>query len=193
MVLTVDRKDLEKLKELIKDGKRGLELMEECSKEYAKYPRFIHDYIRALEESGVVREKLIPRNGWQSRLFDDLSGVPDSRKVIWIVDDAGNSGKSYFATHYDDKRSYYITGGKACDIFYGYQYEPVVFFDLARMKQDYVQYDVMEAFKNGQFYSTKYECKNVKFNTPHVVVFSNFYPATNMLSADRWDIRVIEK
>jgi len=66
-----------------------------------------------------------------------------------------------------------------------------VFFDLARMKQDIVQYDVMEAFKNGQFYSTKYESRLVRFNIPHVVVFANFHPATQMLSTDRWDIRVI--
>jgi len=165
--------------------------MEEHSDAYAKYPRFIHDYIRATEESKVTREELIPRNGWQSRLAEDLEAAPDSRKIIWFFDSVGNSGKSYFATHYNTKRSYYITGGRAADIYYGYQYEPVVFFDLARMKQDIVQYDVMESFKNGQFYSTKYECKNVKFQIPHVVVFSNFYPDTTKLSADRWDIRDI--
>lgn len=165
--------------------------MEEHSAEYAKYPRFIHDYIRAVEESKVTRENLQVRDGWQQQLHELLSGTADSRKVIWFVDEVGNSGKSYFATHYTDKPSYYVTGGKAADIYYGYQYEPVVFFDLARMKQDIVQYDVMESFKNGQFYSTKYECKNVKFNTPHVVVFSNFYPDLTKLSADRWDVRVI--
>lgn len=165
--------------------------MEEHSAVYAKYPRFIHDYIRAQEEAKVTREDLVPRDGWQTELFNELQGIPDSRKVIWYVDYNGNSGKSYFATHYTDKPSYYITGGKAADIFYGYSYEGVVFFDLARMKQEIVQYDVMESFKNGQFYSTKYECKNVKFNVPHVVVFSNFDPDRSKLSTDRWDVRVI--
>jgi len=179
------------LKESIKEGKRGLELMEEHSEVYAKYPRFIHDYIRAIEESKVTRTPLIPKDGWQSQLAEDLRSIPDARKVIWYCDLIGNSGKSYFATHYMEKTSYYITGGKATDIFYGYAYESVVFFDLARMKQEIVQYDVMENFKNGQFYSTKYECKNVKFNTPHVVVFANFLPDVTKLSADRWDIREI--
>lgn len=165
--------------------------MEEHSDVYAKYPRFIHDYIRAIEESKVTREKLNTRDGWQRTLEEELRQVADNRKIIWYVDYVGNTGKSYFATHYDEKRSYYITGGRSTDIYYGYQYEPVVFFDLARMKQELVQYDVMECFKNGQFYSTKYECKNVKFNTPHVVVFSNWYPDTTKLSADRWDIREI--
>lgn len=165
--------------------------MEDHSSEYAKFPRFIHDYIRAVEEKSVVRENLITRDGWQTELHELLHGEADPRKVIWFVDEVGNSGKSYFATHYTDKLSYYVTGGRAADIYYGYQYEPVVFFDLARMKQEIVQYDVMESFKNGQFYSTKYECKNVKFNIPHVVVFSNFYPDLTKLSSDRWDVRVI--
>lgn len=165
--------------------------MEAHTAQCAKYPRFIHDYIRALEESKVTREDLIPRDGWQQQLARDLEQEPDNRKIIWIVDSVGNAGKSYFALHYKQRNSYYVTGGKAADIYYGYQYEEVVFFDLARMKQEYVQYDVMESFKNGQFYSTKYECKNVRFNIPHVVVFSNFHPDTQMLSADRWDIRVL--
>lgn len=165
--------------------------MEEHSMEYAKYPRFIHDYTRAIEESKVIRAEFIARDGWQSELISELSKEADSRKVIWYYDDVGNCGKSFLATNYVEQASYYITGGKASDIFYGYSYEPVIFFDLARMKQEIVQYDVMENFKNGQFYSTKYECKVVKFKVPHVVVFANFRPDLLKLSADRWDIRVL--
>jgi len=164
--------------------------MEEHSKSYAMYPRFVHAYIRALEESRVQREEFIPRDGWQSELHELLETIPSSRTIHWFYDRVGNKGKSYFARNYKG-RNYYVTGGKAADIFYGYEYQPVVFFDLARMKQDIVQYDVMEAFKNGQFFSTKYESKLVKFNTPHVVVFANFYPSTEMLSEDRWNIKEI--
>lgn len=86
---------------------------------------------------------------------------------------------------------YVINGGKAADIYYAYFYEKVVFFDLARQKEDIVAYDVMENFKNGYFLSTKYQVRRVKFNIPHVVVFSNFRPDMTKLSEDRWDIRVI--
>lgn len=164
--------------------------MEDHTAVYAKYPRFIHAYIRAVEESRVGKEELIPRDGWQQELMDTLNGPAHSRSIIWIYDMQGNKGKSYFARNFKE-RNYYVTGGKAADIYYGYEYEPVVFFDLARMKQEIVQYDVMEQFKNGQFYSTKYECKLVRFNVPHVVVFANFRPNQEMLSADRWDIREI--
>lgn len=164
--------------------------MEEHTETYAKYPRFVHAYIRAIEESRVIREQFTPRDGWQTELARQLGEIAHHRSIIWYYDAIGNKGKSYFARNYPGA-NYYVTGGKAADIFYGYQYEPVVFFDLARMKQEIVQYDVMEAFKNGQFYSTKYESKLVRFNVPHVVVFSNFMPDQSKLSADRWDIRVI--
>ena len=178
------------MKQSIKEGKRGLDLMEEHTKECAMYPRFIHAYTRAIEESRVIRENFIPRDGWQSELFSKLETEADARTIHWYYDRAGNKGKSYFARNYKGS-NYYVTGGKAADIFYGYQYESVVFFDLARMKQDIVQYDVMESFKNGQFYSTKYESKLVRFNVPHVIVFANFHPNMEMLSIDRWDIKEI--
>jgi len=50
------RNDLNALKESIKEGKRGLDLMEEHTKACAMYPRFIHSYIRAVEESRVEKE-----------------------------------------------------------------------------------------------------------------------------------------
>ena len=56
--------------------------MEDHSASYAKYPRFIHDYIRGLEESKVTRLDLTPRDGWQTQLVSDLNEVADSRKII---------------------------------------------------------------------------------------------------------------
>lgn len=165
--------------------------MEEHDLAYAKYPRFIHDYKRALEASKVEINEYQPRDGWQSDLVSYLSGPVDNRKILWFFDSIGNSGKSYFCSNYSALSKYIITGGKNADIYYAYNYEKLVLFDLPRAKEDTVCYDVMEAFKNGYFLSTKYECKPVRFNVPHVVVFANFRPDESKLSADRWDIRVI--
>lgn len=84
-----------------------------------------------------------------------------------------------------------VTGGKNQDIYYAYNYEQVVIFDLPRAKEEYVPYDVMESFKNGYFLSTKYECKPVRFNPPHVIIFANFHPDMTKLSYDRWEIKEI--
>lgn len=144
-----------------------------------------------MEASKVTVEELTAREGWQIDLSNYLAEDADPRKIIWYYDNTGNSGKSYFSTRFKAKTSYLVTGGKNQDIYYAYNYEQVVFFDLPRAKQDYVPYDVMESFKNGYFLSTKYECKPVRFNVPHVIVFANFYPDTSKLSMDRWEIKQI--
>lgn len=164
--------------------------MEEASEIMAKYPRFVDNYLKLQKEKLIEIPDLVSRDGWQTDLKILLNGTPDLRKIIWYCDRAGNAGKSYFARHYKGSK-YIINGGKASDIYYAYNYEKVVFFDLARQKEEYVAYDVMENFKNGYFLSTKYEVKCVTFNTPHVIVFANFHPDVTKLSADRWDIRVI--
>lgn len=185
------RNDLNAFKEAVKNGKTREEIIEEHSEVFAKYPRFVDEYIKLQLEKAVTRTQFVPRPGWQQLLDDDLKGEAHPRTIIWFTDSVGNSGKSYFANNWNIRQTYIVNGGKAADIYYAYFYEPVVFFDLARQKEDIVAYDVMENFKNGYFLSTKYQVRRVKFNIPHVVVFSNFFPDKTKLSADRWDIRVI--
>lgn len=158
----------------------------------AKYPKFVHDYTRLVEGSKVVLPAFEPIYGWQRNLVDYLSGQPHPRQIMWLYDPIGNTGKSYFSGHFSALDKYIITGGKNADIYYAYNYEPLVIFDLPRAKEDKVCYDVMESFKNGYFLSTKYECKPVRFNVPHVVVFANFMPEMSQLSADRWNIKQIK-
>lgn len=183
------RSDIQKLVTFSRSAEITDEILfEEFADVYAKYPRFCDRLRKAAFERNVNPAPLTPRAGWQSELVEYLTAPADQRKIRWICDPNGNTGKSYFATHYSDQRTYCITGGRYADIFYGYNYEPVVFFDLARCRQESCPYEVMESFKNGYFLSTKYEVKRVKFNVPHVIVFSNFEPDRTQLSEDRWDI-----
>ena len=157
----------------------------------AKYPRYV-EKLRGIERRRAIRiSSLVARVGWQTSLESVLSAEPHNRAVIWYCDEIGNAGKSYFARHYVGRRKYIITGGKHQDIYYGYNYEEVVFFDLARTREDSVPYEVIENFKNGYFLSTKYEVRAVTFNIPHVVVFANFEPDRTKLSHDRWDVHLI--
>lgn len=167
------------------------ELLREFGSIVAKYPQFVARCRKWKFEKSVQQVVFKPRDGWQVELVNYLETEPDPRKIRWFVDEVGNVGKSFFSRNYDRRRSYVITGGKHADIYYAYDYEPVIFIDLARTKEDQVPYEVMENFKNGYFLSTKYEVKRMKFNIPHVVVFSNFHPDQSKLSMDRWDIKII--
>lgn len=161
---------------------------------------------------GIVEDLYIPprpdRPCWVE-LLDQVEHhkcPPRDRKIIWFVDD-GNSGKSNLASYLsrtytgdtgydwmcmtaiDDEREAYAqvvvarSQGFNCKGF---------IIDVARAhKYKKKVYAYLESFKNGSFTSTKYQGGNVTFNTPWVIVMSNFWPKVKELTRDRWDIRRI--
>lgn len=50
---------------------------------------------------------------------------------------------------------------------------------------------MIESFKNGLFFSPKYDTCTKTFKSAKVVVFANWAPDKTKLSADRWDVRHI--
>lgn len=187
------RTDLDAFRRYILTGASNWELLEEFSSEMAKYPRFVqlvrneqlrHDVLQDLEV-------LQPRLGWQWELAQKLAAVPSRRIVMWRWESIGNVGKSYFALHYDPKNTFIVTGGKHADIHYAYGYQRVVFFDWSRCNESTFPYGLVEQFKNGYFFSTKYESTAKRFKVPHVVIFANFAPDVSQMSLDRWDIEEI--
>lgn len=154
----------------------------------AKYPRFVDTTIRIYSEPEP--SAFSPRLGWQTNLYDILTGRPDGRQIYWYWERAGNTGKSTFALNFahGGRRGYVVTGGRHADIFYAYSNEHYVFFDWPRDAEEAFPYRVLEAFKNGYFLNTKYESVPRRFPIPHVVVFANFEPELVKLSTDRWNV-----
>lgn len=126
---------------------------------------------------------------WQQTWIDFLKTPADNRTVHWVYDYKGGNGKSdltnYLLSH---QNAFLVDCGKIADIAYAYDNQPVVVFDLARDTEDYCPYRAMEAFKNGRFFSPKYNSCLKTFTPPHVVVFANYLPDESKLSADRWDV-----
>lgn len=185
------RTDIEKFVEAMKENiMDDGDVLDKFPNILAKYPRFINTTRRVLRERATNHAPFSPREGWQTELALYLTREPDSRKIRWYFDEVGASGKSTFANGFDG--GYIVTGGKHADILYSYNYERVVFFDWPRCSSgEAFPYAVLESMKNGYFLSTKYEPRRVKFNPPHVIVFSNEQPDKSKLSADRWDIHNI--
>lgn len=133
---------------------------------------------------------------WQRDVIELIQTDPDPRRVHWFYDEAGNTGKSYLATYVLAKyESYLCTGGKVADIQYSYRREPIVLLDLSRTKAECMDhlYEMIERWKDGSFLSIKYETQLKMFDSPHVLVFSNFRPDISKLSIDRWDICYIRR
>lgn len=131
---------------------------------------------------------------WQKRLMAEISNEPHPRKVHWFVDYEGNKGKTWMGQYLlHMKGGLLVDNMKKADFSYLYNYEKIVVFDFQRCQEDQINYGNIEAVKNGHLVSTKYQCNVKSFQTPHVVVFSNFYPDRSKLSEDRWDIHVLKE
>lgn len=151
-----------------------------------------------------------PDRPWHRELMAEVEkkNCPEGdRKVIWYVDSIGGTGKSHFAKYmsrtYRDESGYDWLCLSALDepkeaynqlmqaLESGFRYKGFI-VDVARgHKFKRGLYTYLETFKNGQLTATKYQGGCLEFNTPWVIVLSNFWPKTEMMSRDRWDIRKI--
>lgn len=180
------RNDLHDAVKFLRAGGTKREMIEEHPLVLAKHGTFVDFVIQDTREQ--KRQKLLefdPRP-WQQPILDMVSEPPHSRQILWVYDETGGTGKTYLSRHLIDKYdAFYSNGGKTSDIAYAYNYEKIVIFDFTRDTENYVNYQCMEALKNGMISCNKYQSTIKKFDTPHVLIFANFLPADGKLSKDR--------
>jgi hypothetical protein len=130
---------------------------------------------------------------WQVALVNKLEQPADRRKIIFVVDEIGNSGKSWFAHHYTQQMGetcQVMLPGRKQDMAFALRLGlKVLFLDAPRSKQgEFIQYDFLEDLKNGYVFSTKYESRSKNYEPMHVVVNMNEDPDRSKLSRDRYDV-----
>lgn len=166
-----------------------------CSKDgvfYSNMPETEEQMILRLE----YNNDMVVWKPWQQDIINMIHRQPDNRKIHFVVDTIGNSGKSYLAKYLIIKyKDIIITNGRAENSFnqlltHRQQKKRViaVLVDCPRCKTDYLSYEAIEAIKNGCFYSGKYEGGQLAFCQPHVIVFMNERPNITKLTDDRYDI-----
>lgn len=113
------------------------------------------------------------------------------RQIHWYWEVQGGWGKSVLTKFMVDQMNAIVIGGaKEGDIYCGVTAAlekadvPIVIVDVPRHGR--VCYRAIEKVKDGCFFNTKYESSMVRFNSPHVIVFSNSPPDQEQFSADRW-------
>lgn len=188
------RSDLDTFKAAVEGGLFDIKrIREEHSEIFAKYPRFVYDYVA--DKAPLPEVPNHPLRPWQQTLYSDLSLAPNDRQVIFIVDYSGNQGKTWFVKYYLNlhPNAQVVLPGKKADMAYSLRTDiRVLFVDAPRSKQgEYLQYDFLEEVKNGMVFSPKYESRLKLLQNCHVVVFMNEDPDATKLSTDRYDIRVI--
>ncbi len=159
----------------------------------------------------VVKNIKIPRplqkitysilRDWQKKLADKFKEPAEmfDRKIHWYWEEEGNIGKSVLCKYFVDQREAIIISGKGNDCLYGIQQyvekngegPEIIIMDIPRSIGEYVSYNALESAKNGCFFSGKYEGGMVRYNTPHLIVFSNEEPYYEKMSSDRWIVERI--
>lgn len=139
-----------------------------------------------MREKGTEANETVELKRWQKAVLN-LMKNQDDRQVLWIVDDKGNTGKSFLATYLmRTGDAFVVEGGSTRDLSYAYADQPNVIFDFCRSQKEFVNYHIIEAFKNGRMFSSKYMSSLRIFNPAKVVCFANFLPDWVKLSLDRW-------
>ena len=156
----------------------------------ARYKSAVLDCIAFFgKRPGLVDGPLRP---WQQNINNIVSNEADDRKVVFVVDENGNSGKSWLTRYWISSRcgTQFLSVGKRDDLAYSVDIESDLFvFDIPRGSMEYVQYGVFEQLKNRVIYSPKYNSQTkVLKSTPHVVVFCNEEPDRTKMTHDRYHV-----
>lgn len=155
------------------------------------------DYVHSAKLKPPRPLRLItPRDGWQKDIVELVKTEPDDRSIHWYWDEVGAIGKTSLCKYLTVKYGAITLGGKAHDIRNGIvEYvktngntPDIVLVNLTRSMEQYMSWEGLENIKDMYFYSGKFEGGMVCGPPPHLIVFANFPPAANKLSADRWHI-----
>lgn len=155
-----------------------------------KYPRLTATVL--LRAPSVIREFGEPKP-WQQTLKDALLADPDDRKILFVYDPEGGSGKSWFQRWFlqeQTSQTQLLSIGKRDDLAHAIDPSRSIFlFNVPRGGMEYLQYTILEQLKDGYVFSPKYysQMKAMAGNC-HVCVFCNEQPDMNKMTWDRYEM-----
>ena len=182
----------DRVKEAFEGGEHYTERMarDEFPTVASSSPNFVTQTIADFKPPPPVEGHVL--RPWQQQLNTLLNAEPSRREVIFVVDTAGNQGKTWFSKYYRSLHDnvQLLPPGKFHDVAYLIEDTTRVFFlDTPRERQEYFNYTLLEKLKDGDIFSSKYRPVHIELREPaHVVVLMNWEPDMNKLSADRYKI-----
>jgi hypothetical protein len=195
-----ERKDVDVAVQAIKDGMKLKQFRSEFFGMYRGSPSAWVELIADYTPPPEIQSH--PLSAWQQLLHNELAREVDKRKIFFLVDAIGNSGKSWFVKYYHQlhgDKSILLQPGKRNDmgyIFYKASLDAsrrVVFIDCKRSEAELLDYRFLESLKDGWMQNGKYNSTTFYFKVPHVVVMMNEMPDVTKLSTDRYHIHSIDR
>lgn len=144
---------------------------------------------------------------FQRAVIERCANGFDDRTVNVLINHTGNIGKSVLAHTLRLKHGGVIIPpvndaeklvAAACCILKGLRERSpnVVLIDLPRaLNKDklYGLYNAIEQIKGGWVYDFRYKYQEWDFDSPHIWVFTNQTPDSNLVSRDRWKLWTVDK
>ena len=157
-------------------------------------------------KSDYFTDKVVQLKPWQESLLEYVQ-KPCDREIFWVVGKGGNEGKSWFQKYVKSwlGARRVVTGidikANNASIFQALRKCPIVTADIflfnigkSKKKFDVINYDALEAMKDGEAFASKYDSQQLKIRVPNVVmVFSNSPPNISQLAKVRFEVFYIEK
>lgn len=193
------RTDFETLKEWIKEQPHrpsDRDLAENFPSLWGRYRSACLSFVDLFAPPAVLVQGNMRQ--WQIDLNNRVNQEPNDRDVLFVVDENGNSGKSWLTRYWYSTRSdeiQMLSIGKRDDLAYAIDVTKSLFvFDVPRGGMEFLQYTVLEQLKNRMVFSPKYDSRVKILNkTPHVVVFCNEEPDRTKMSRDRFKVTHIRQ
>ena len=185
------RSDLAEIYGKIKEGISDRELAEKYPSQFSRYFKAFAKYRSTLPVEYPSVEKLYPLFPWQQELNTLLSRRPSLREIVFVVDENGNNGKTWFSLYYSQLNPGLVQimkPGKKADMAYELRVDiKALFMDCPRSRSDVLDYEFLESLKDQIVFSPKYESMTKILKEPiHVIVFMNEWPDTEKLTEDRY-------
>ena len=180
-------------------GNKGRLLKDLLDKEDIDSQSLRAEHLKALSVNSLRKDlKFESLKSWQEKLIKFME--PSQREIIWVCGVKGAEGKSWFQEylehHYTRKKVFRTSMDRNKEsILHSLSKKTlslldVFVFNIPRsFNRKVVPYDLFEDIKDGYAISTKYDSKQLRFNTPNIViVFSNSRPGVRVVSKDRWRV-----
>ena len=189
--------------EKLVQGKKIYQMVGEGIAPYQALPSEMKEAVDAFMENHENFRKVgnVELKPWQESLLKYVQ-QPHDREIIWVVGKDGNEGKSWFQKYvksvFGTRRV--VTGidikANNASIFQALRKCPIVTADIflfnigkSMKKFDQINYDALEAIKDGEAFASKYDSQQLKIRVPNVVmVFSNSPPDVRELAKVRFRV-----
>lgn len=134
---------------------------------------------------------------WENYVYDILIQEPDPRKIIWLYDEVGCSGKTTFSKWlYQNLDGVIVLSGSGDNMKNGiieylevnHKLPTIVIMNIPRTKKNFMSWCGIEEIKDMFFFSGKYHGGFVCGKPPALVCLANSLPDVRKVSLDRWDI-----